>query len=62
MIHVLDTQLDRVVDNVGLFHAPVTMPRTAYNDAATIVAQSLMHALPHPAPATPFSTIGTIHL
>jgi hypothetical protein len=52
----------RIVDTLKFFPAKVAMPRTASKDMATIAAQKLTHALLHPAPAAPFSSIGGAQL
>jgi hypothetical protein len=53
-IHTSKTQSERICDTVEFFPTHVTMPRLSSADAATRAAQDLIHALRHPAPASPF--------
>jgi hypothetical protein len=61
-VHINKTKSDRIVDTLESFAAKVDMPRTVSKDMATISAQELNHALLHPAPSAPFSSIGGAQL
>jgi hypothetical protein len=61
-VHINKTKADKIVDTLELFPVKVAMPRTASKDMATISDQELTHALLHPEPPAPFSTIGGAQL
>jgi hypothetical protein len=61
-VHITKTKGTRIVDTVEFFPATLLMPRTSSKDLASIAALELSHALQHPAPAAPFSQIGTAQL
>jgi hypothetical protein len=52
----------RIFDTVELFPSKLSMPKTSSKDLASIAALELSRALQNPAPAAPFSHIGTEHL
>jgi hypothetical protein len=61
-VHITKTKGTRIVDTVEFPTATLVMPRTSSKDLASIAALKLSHALQHPAPAAPFSQIGTAQL
>jgi hypothetical protein len=61
-VHITKTKGTRIVDTVEFFPATLFMPRTSSKDLASIAAMEISHALQHPAPAAPFSQIGTAQL
>jgi hypothetical protein len=61
-LHITKTKGTRIVDTVEFFPATFFMPRTSSKDLASIAAMELSDALQHPAPAAPFSQIGTVQL
>ena len=56
-IFVLQTCKERIVRTVEFFPHYFPMPTTLSADAAIATAQTLVHALQHPKPATPFATV-----
>jgi hypothetical protein len=58
-VHITKTKGTRIVDTVEFFPATLAMPRTSSKDLASIAAVELSNALQNPAPAAPFSQIGT---
>jgi hypothetical protein len=61
-VHITKTKGTRIVDTVEFFPAKLAMPRTSSKDLASIAALELSNALQNPAPAAPFSQIGTAQL
>jgi hypothetical protein len=61
-VHITKTKGTQIVDTVEFFPATLLMPHTSSKDLASIAALELTHALQHPAPAAPFSQIGTAQL
>jgi hypothetical protein len=61
-VHITKTKETRIVDKVEFFPAKVAMPSTSSKDLASIAALELPNALQNPAPAAPFSQIGTAQL
>jgi hypothetical protein len=52
----------RIVDTVEFFPSKLSMPNTSSKDLTSIAALELSNALQKPAPAAPFSHIGTAQL
>jgi hypothetical protein len=61
-VHVTKTKGTRIVDTVEFFLSKISMPHTSSKDLASIAALELYNALQNPAPAAPFSHIGTEQL
>jgi hypothetical protein len=61
-VHITKTKGTRIVDTVELFPAKLEMPSTSSKDLAIIAVLELSNALQYPAPAAPFSQIGTAQL
>jgi hypothetical protein len=61
-MHITKTKGTRIVDTVEFFPATLLMPCTSSKDISSIAAMELSDALQHPAPAAPFSQIGTAQL
>jgi hypothetical protein len=61
-VHITRKKGTRIVDTVEFFPATLAMPRTSSKDLASIASLELSHALQNPAPAVPFSQIGTAQL
>jgi hypothetical protein len=61
--HIIQkTKGTRTVDTVEVFPAKLVMPSTPSKDLASIAEVELSNALKNPAPAAPFSQIGTAQL
>jgi hypothetical protein len=56
------TKETRIVDTVEFFPSKLSMPNTSSKDLASISALEFSNALQNPAPAAPFSHIGTAQL
>jgi hypothetical protein len=54
-VYAINTGAERTSDTVEWFPTHVPMPHTNSADAATHAARDLIHALQHPAPASPFA-------
>jgi hypothetical protein len=61
-VHVTKTKGTRIVDTVEFFPSKMSMPHTSSKDLTSIAALELSNALQNPAPAAPFSHIGTVQL
>jgi hypothetical protein len=61
-VHVTKTKGTRIVDTVEFFPSKLYMSHTSSKDLASIAALELSNALQNPAPAAPFSHIGTAQL
>jgi hypothetical protein len=61
-VHITKTKGTRIVDTVECFPAKLAMPSTSSKDLASIASLELSNALQNPAPAAPFSQIGTAQL
>jgi hypothetical protein len=61
-VHITKTKGTNIVDTVEFFPAKLAMPRTSSKDLASIAALELSNVLQNPAPAAPFSQIGTAQL
>jgi hypothetical protein len=61
-VHITKIKGTRIVDTVDFFPAKLAMPSTLSKDLASIAALELSNALQNPAPASPFSQIGTAQL
>jgi hypothetical protein len=61
-VHVTKKNGTRIVDTVEFFPSKLAMPNTSSKDLASIAALELSNALQNPAPAAPFSHIGTAQL
>jgi hypothetical protein len=61
-VHITKTKGTRIVDTVDFFPSKMTMPHTSSKDLASTTALELSNALQNPAPAAPFSHIGTAQL
>jgi hypothetical protein len=61
-VHITKTKGTRIVDTVEFPPAKLTMPSTSSKYLASIAALELSNALQNPAPAAPFSKIGTAQL
>jgi hypothetical protein len=61
-VHITKTKGTRIFDTVEFFPAKLAIPRTSSKDLASIEALELSNALQNPAPAAPFSHIGTAQL
>jgi hypothetical protein len=61
-VHITKTKCTRIVDTVEFFPSKTAMQHTSSKDMARIAALELSNALQNPAPAAPFSHIGTSQL
>jgi hypothetical protein len=61
-VHITKTKGTRIVDTVVFSPAKLAIPSTWSKDLANIAALELSNALQNPAPASPFSQIGTAQL
>jgi hypothetical protein len=61
-VHITKTKGTRIMDNVEFFPSKMAMPHTSSKDVASIAALKLSNSLQNPAPAAPFSYIGTSQL
>jgi hypothetical protein len=61
-VHITKAKGTRIVDTVEFFPTTLAVPCTSSKDLASIAEMELSHALQHPAPAAPFSQIGTAQL
>jgi hypothetical protein len=61
-VHITKTKGTRIVDTVEFFPSKLPMPNTSSKDLAIIAALEFSNALQNPAPAAPFSHIGTAQL
>jgi hypothetical protein len=61
-VHIKKTKGIHIVDTVEFFPSKLSMPNTSSKDLAIIAALELSNALQNPAPAAPFSHIGTAQL
>jgi hypothetical protein len=61
-VHITKTKGTRIVYTVEFFPSTLSMQKTSSKDLASIAALELSHALQNPAPAAPFSHIGTSQL
>jgi hypothetical protein len=61
-VHITKTKGTRIVDTVDFSPAKLAIPSTSSKDLASIAALELSNALQNPAPAAPFSQIGTAQL
>jgi hypothetical protein len=61
-VHVTKTKGKPIVDTVEFFPSKLAMANTYSKDFSSIAALKLSNALQHPAPAAPFSQIGTAQL
>jgi hypothetical protein len=61
-VHITKTKGTRIVDTVEIPPAELAMLITSSKDLASIAALELSNALQNPAPAAPFSQIGTAQL
>jgi hypothetical protein len=61
-VHITKTKGTRLVDTVEFFPSRLSIPNTSSKDPTSIAALELSNALQNPAPAAPFSHIGTAQL
>jgi hypothetical protein len=61
-VHIAKTKWTRIIDTVEFFPSKLSMPNTSSKDPASISALELSNVLQNPAPAAPFSHIGTAQL
>jgi hypothetical protein len=61
-VHITKTKGTRIVDTVEFSPAKLAMPSMSSKDLASIAALELSNSLQNPAPAAPFSQIGTAQL
>jgi hypothetical protein len=61
-VHITKTKGTRIVGTVEFFPSKLSMPNTSSKELASIAALELSNALQNPAPAAPFSHIGTAQL
>jgi hypothetical protein len=61
-VHITKTKGIQIFDTVEFFSSKTAMPQTSSKDLAIIAALELSNALQNPAPAAPFSHIGTVQL
>jgi hypothetical protein len=61
-VHITKTKGTRIVDTVEFFPSKLSMPSISSKDLASIAALELSNALQNPAPAAPFSHIGTAQI
>jgi hypothetical protein len=61
-VNITKTKGTQSVDTVEFFHSKTAMRHTSSNDLASIAALELSNSLQNPAPAAPFSHIGTSQL
>jgi hypothetical protein len=61
-VHITKTKGTRIVDTVEFPPGKLAMPSTSSKDLASIASLDLSNALQNPAPAAPFSQIGTAQL
>jgi hypothetical protein len=61
-VHITKTKGTQIVDTVEFPPAKLAMPSTSSKDPASIASLELSNALQNPAPAAPFSQIGTAQL